>query len=234
MRFEDLLEVVDREPVFETGLLLAGDVNPTDVRRQLSRWVAAGRLYQLRRGLYALAPPFQKILPHPFLVANRLVPGSYVSLQSVLAQHSLIPEYVPVTTSVTKGRPGRWDTPLGSYLFRHLQAELFTGFRRVALAGGQDALLASPEKALLDLIYLEPDADSPEYLAELRLQNLEEVLDLAELRHLADASGKPKLRRAAERIIELAEVEAREYRYVQQTGGDRAGTLPPTKHAARP
>ncbi|NJL27260.1 MAG: type IV toxin-antitoxin system AbiEi family antitoxin domain-containing protein, partial [Thermoanaerobaculia bacterium] len=39
-------------------------------RRQISRWVEAGRLYQLRRGLYALAPPFQKTKPHPFLVAT--------------------------------------------------------------------------------------------------------------------------------------------------------------------
>ena len=61
---------------------------------------------------------------------------------------------------------------------------------------------------------MEPDADSPEYLAELRLQNLDEVIDPIELRRLADASGKPKLRRAAERIIELAEIEAREYRFL--------------------
>jgi hypothetical protein len=61
---------------------------------------------------------------------------------------------------------------------------------------------------------MEPDADSPEYLVELRLQNLEEVLDTAELRRLAETSAKPKLRRAAERIIELAEVEAREYRFL--------------------
>jgi predicted transcriptional regulator of viral defense system len=213
MRFEDLLEIVDREPVFETGLLLAGDVDPTDVRRQLSRWVKAGRLYQLRRGLYALAPPFQKVQPHPFLVANRLVPGSYVSLQSVLAEHSLIPEYVPVTTSVTTSRPGRWDTPLGSYLFRHLQPDLLTGFRRTALTGDQEAFLATPAKALLDLLYLEPDADSPAYLAELRLQNLE-TLDLDELRRLAAAAGKPKLVRGAERIVEMAEAEAKEYRFL--------------------
>src|SRR4051794_88545 len=183
MRFEDLLEIVDREPVFETGLLLAGDVDPADVRRQLSRWVKAGRLHQLRRGLYALAPPFEKVQPHPFLVANRLVPGSYVSLQSVLAEHLLIPEYVPTTTSVTTSRPGRWDTPLGSYLFRHLQLDLFTGFRRTALAGNQEAFLAPPEKALLDLPPREPDAAPPAYLAELRLQNLE-TLDLDELRRL--------------------------------------------------
>lgn len=91
MKFEQLLAAVGDEPVFETGLLLAGEVDPSDVRRQLSRWVASGRLFQLRRGLYALAPPFQKVLPHPFLVANRLVGGSYVSLQSALAHHGLIP-----------------------------------------------------------------------------------------------------------------------------------------------
>ena len=210
MKFEDLLGIVGDEPVFETGLLLAGDVDPADVRRQLSRWTRAGRLHQLRRGLYALAPPFQKVRPHPFLVANRLVPGSYVSLQSVLAHHSLIPEYVPVTTSITTGRPGRWDTPLGVYDFRHLQVDLFTGFLKTDLGGGQEAFLATAEKALLDLVYLEPDADSPEYLSELRLQNLE-VLDKAELRRLAVAAAKPKLLRAAERIVELAETEAREY-----------------------
>jgi predicted transcriptional regulator of viral defense system len=210
MRFEELLEVVGDEPLFETGLLLAGDVDPAGVRRQLSRWVEAGRLLKLRRGLYALAAPFQKIRPHPFLVANRLVPGSYVSLQSALAHFGLIPESVPVTTSATVGRPGRWDTPLGSYEFRHLQEELFLDFQRTPLAGGQEAWIATPEKALLDLVYLEPEGDSMAYLTELRLQNLEGI-DPRELRRLAEASGKPKLRRAADRIIQLAEMEMREY-----------------------
>jgi len=70
MNFERLLRIVGDEPVFETGLLLAGEVDPRHVRRQLSRWVRAGRLYQLRRGLYALAPPYRKVKPHPFLIAN--------------------------------------------------------------------------------------------------------------------------------------------------------------------
>ena len=54
MEFAQLLGVVGDEAVFETGLLLAGAVDALDVRKQLSRWVKAGRLYQLRRGLYAL------------------------------------------------------------------------------------------------------------------------------------------------------------------------------------
>src|SRR5215213_6688914 len=210
MKFDRLLEVVGDEPVFEAGLLLAGDVDPGDVRRQLSRWIEAGRLYQLRRGLYTLAPPFQRVRPHPFLVANHLVRGSYVSLQSALAHYSLIPEYVPVTTSVAAGRPGRWDTPLGSYEFRHLRKNLLTGYRRMPLAGGQEAFVATPEKALLDILYLEPGADSQAYLSELRLQHLD-ALDLAELHRLAEVSGKPKLLRAAGRVVHLAEEEALEY-----------------------
>lgn len=210
MKFDHLLQIVGEEPVFETGLLLAGDVDPRDIRRQLSRWTEAGRLYQLRRGVYALAPPYQRVRPHPFLVANRLVRGSYVSLQAALAHYNLIPEYVPVTTSVTSSRPGRWETPLGSYEYRHLQKGLLTGYRRLALADGQQAFVASPEKALLDLLYLEPDADTEEYLSELRLQHLD-VLDLDELRRQAATFGKPKLLRAAAQVIRLAEAEAMEY-----------------------
>lgn len=73
MEFADLLTIVGNEPVFETGLLLAGEVDSTDIRRQLSRWTKAGRLYQLRRGVYALAPPFQKIKRHSLMPCSRPV-----------------------------------------------------------------------------------------------------------------------------------------------------------------
>jgi len=201
---------VDDEPVFETGLLLAGGVDPANVRRQLSRWTRAGKLYQLRRGLYAVAPPFQKTKPHPFLIANRMVRGSYVSCQSALAHYGLIPEYVPVVTSVTTARPARWDTPLGKYEFRHIKTSLFRGYRLTEVSPGQRAFVASPEKALLDLVYLQPGGDSPDYLQELRLQNLDR-LDLDELQHQADLACSPKLRRAAAVVADMMRAEALEY-----------------------
>jgi predicted transcriptional regulator of viral defense system len=210
MKFQHLLEIVTDEPVFETGLLLAGEVDPAGVRRQLSRWTQAGRLYQLRRGLYSLAPPYQKKKPHPFAIANRLARGSYVSLHSALAYYGLIPEYVPATTSVTTGRPGRRETALGDYLYRHVQPTLLYGYARIEVSPEQFAFLASPEKALLDLIYLEPGADTWPYLQELRLQNTEQ-LDLSKLGRLAARSGKPKLRRAAERLAEWVREHAPEY-----------------------
>jgi predicted transcriptional regulator of viral defense system len=210
MEFAELVEVVRDEPVFETGLLLAGNVSPADVQRQLSRWHAAGQIYQLRRGVYALAPPFQKIKPHPFTVANHLAHGSYVSCQSALAYYDLIPEYTPVTTSVTPGRAGQWDTPLGSFTYRRIQIKLVHGYRLIEVGGGQSAFVATPEKALLDLVYLQPGGDAPDYLCELRLQNLDR-LNLAELDRLAVRIGSPKLRRAAAHVQDLAQAEAEAY-----------------------
>jgi predicted transcriptional regulator of viral defense system len=210
MKLEQLIEIVDDEPVFDAGLLLAGQVDPADVRRQLSRWTAAGRLYQVRRGLYALAPPFQKVKPHPFLIANRLLHGSYVSCQSTLAYYGLIPEYVPVVTSVTAARPGRWETPLGIYEFRHLKPELVYGYRLLDVADRQQAFVATPEKALLDLVYLQPGADQVAYLQEMRLQNLDR-LDLDVLQHQAERAGSPKLLRASAAVAELAKAEEERY-----------------------
>ena len=210
MDFEQLNEIVGNEPVFETSLLLAGDVDPADVQRQLTRWTQAGRLYQLRRGLYALAPPFQHVKPHPFLIANRMVRSSYVSRQSGLSHYGLIPEYVPVTTSVTTARPARWQTPFGAFEFRHLQAKLLYGYRLIDVGQNQRAFVATPEKALLDLIYLQPGGDSPDYLNELRLQNLDR-LDLNDLARQAARVERPKLERAATYVAELARAEAEEY-----------------------
>ena len=210
MRFAQLLEIVAAEPLFETGLLLSGDVDPADVRRQLSRWTRSGRLYQLRRGLYALAPPFQRVRPHPFVVANRLVSGSYVSCQAALTHHHLIPEFGPVVTSLCAGRPGRRDTPLGRYDFRHLAPGLLYGYQAVDLGDRQQAFVAGPEKALLDLVHLQPGGDRLSCLHGLRLQNLD-TLDAGELMRLASRSRRPKLMRAADNVVRLMETEALEY-----------------------
>ncbi|MEW6555467.1 MAG: hypothetical protein AB1384_14415 [Actinomycetota bacterium] len=210
MKYGKLQEIVGDEPLFETGLLLAGDVDPASVRRQLSRLTASGRLLQLRRGLYALAPPYQKVKPHPFLVANHIMRPSYVSLQSALAYHGIIPEFVPVVTSVTTSRPSLWNTALGDFEYRHVKEELLFGYRMEDLGGGQTALVATPEKALLDLLYLQPGSDRPAYLLELRLGNLES-LDFDSLKGFAEAASSPKLRRAISRLEKMAHLAAEEY-----------------------
>jgi hypothetical protein len=210
MKFDELLASASKQPFFETGLLLAGAVDPTDVRRQLSRWVQAGRVIQLRRGLYTLAAPYRQNPPHPFLIANSMLPGSYVSLQSALAYYGLIPEYVVQTLSVTTQRPAHWRNALGDFRFQHLALHLFFGYQQASFTPGQDAFIALPEKALLDLVHLTPDGDDPATLAGLRLQNLER-LNPQRLQALASRAGKPKWLRAAARISALIEDEESTY-----------------------
>ena len=195
MNFQDFAQIVSDEPLFETGLLLAGCVDPADIRRQLSRWARSGRIHQLRRGLYVLAPPWRKRHPHPFLVANRLAPGSYVSGLSALAFAGVIPEYVAETTSVTPGRPGLRTTPLGRFSFRHLKGSMMFGYRLTALGQDQDAFVAEPEKAILDIVHLHPGGDCRSYLEELRLDF--DSLRPDRLEAFAAIAGTPKLARAA-------------------------------------
>lgn len=203
MKFVDLISAVGDEPVFETGLLLADQRNPDGVRRQLARWTASGRIHQLRRGLYMLAPPWQRGHPHPFLVANRLVPGSYMSGLSALAWEQVIPEYVPETTSVGPSKPHIRELPPGRFSFRHVKPQLRFGYRALPVDDNQRAFVATPEKALLDLVHLHPGGDQSAYLAELRLDY--DALRLPTLADFAARSASPKLTRAAQRICRMAQ-----------------------------
>jgi predicted transcriptional regulator of viral defense system len=206
MKWAELLEDVADEPAFRTGFLAGGGESLPALRLQLSRWVKAGRLTQLTKGLYTLAEPYRKRAVHPFVLANAIKKASYVSLQSALGYFGMIPEHVPVVTSVTTQRPARVETPLGRFLFRHIKKDWFTGYRQVDLGSHQKAFVATPEKALLDLMYLTPGADKYEFLVELRLQNLAS-LDRGALVKLAQASGSPKLQRAAGLLEKLIEEE---------------------------
>jgi predicted transcriptional regulator of viral defense system len=204
MKWSDLLHIIGNEPLFNSSVLITGPVNSVDIGRQLSRWVSNGRLIQIRKGLYMLSDTYRKKTPHPFLVANTMKRASYISLQSALAHYGLIPEYVPSVTSVTTGRPETVSSSIGNYIFKHIKIALFYSYKKIELGEGQSAFVASPEKALLDLLYLTPGSNNLSYQKELRLQNLE-TLDLVQLTHLAQESKSQKLVRAIKNVMLLVQ-----------------------------
>ena len=206
MRWQQLQHIVQNQPMFETSLLLTGDVTRLQAQRQLSDWTRVKKIIQLRRGLYS----FPQQNPHPFIVANHLVPGSYVSLQMALAYYHLIPEHVAIVTSVTTQRPGKYENNFGRFSFRHISSSLFFGIEYRQLVNDEYAFVASPEKALLDLIHFRPQGDSMAYIDSLRLQNLE-ILDLEQLHRFAERAGKPKLTRAANVIEVIVQRELEAY-----------------------
>lgn len=135
-------------------------VEGSDQRRYnlVNRALKAGELIRLRRGLYVLADRYRRTPVHPFALAQRIEPGSYVSLESALAWHGWVPEAVHTITSVLPGRKRKE--------YRHDRFGLFTycplAIRPGAFleqveriqADGQTFLLAAPLRALMDLVCL--------------------------------------------------------------------------------
>jgi len=128
-----LLKSIGNEPVFTSSLLMTEGQSRIDIQLQLSRWVKAGKIEQLRRGCYILAAPYRKVEPHPFLIAGALKKASYISLQSALSFYGLIPEYVPVVTSVTTGRPETVNTTRETFSYKHIKTSFFVGYNNVEI-----------------------------------------------------------------------------------------------------
>ena len=201
MKFVDLLEKVSDLPVFTVRFLAAGG-NLPKIRLQINRWVKNGKVIRIHKGLYSLAEPYRKVPAEPFCIANNLKHASYVSGYSALSWYGMIPEFVPAVTSITTGRPQTIQTPMGRFEFRHVDKKYFWGYQQIEFKFGQTAFIASPEKALLDLIYLTSGGDAIEFIEELRLQNFEQI-DRSVLRQLTENFKSPKLNRALNNIEKI-------------------------------
>ncbi len=122
-------------------------------RNKICNLRANGDLIQIRKGLY-VAPSFPGQPPtvSPLAVAALIYGPSYVSLESALSHHGLIPERVDEVTSVTCKRAKRFQTPLGRFTYRPVNESAFSyGVALQSVAGGS-FFLAEPEKALCDRI----------------------------------------------------------------------------------
>ncbi len=116
----------------------------------LARLGAAGLLVRLRRGVWALPNRVDPLALPECLTAPF---PAYVSLQSALYLHGMISQIPAVTYAVTLARTRRFGTPLGTVSLHHVQPALFFGYEDAGRAGGR---LATPEKALIDFLYLTP------------------------------------------------------------------------------
>lgn len=156
------------EKVLEQGLAnrvftdaqLARIVGGSPQRRYnlVNRALKAGELHQVRRGLYVLPEKYRNYDCHPFALAQMLVPGSYVSLETALAYHGWIPEAVYTTASISPGRKSKnyGDEMLGKFSFHPLairRGYFLELVERVTIQG-QSMLVAKPTRALMDLACL--------------------------------------------------------------------------------
>lgn len=144
-----------------TGVFTLADVaaslEGTDFSRHglIKRAMSAGEILNIRRGLYCLAPEFQKKPVSVYSLAQRIYGPSYISMETALGHHGWIPEAVYACTCASFGNSKEFETPLGVFSYKRVpQHTFFLGVQRCNDENGNVFFMASPAKALVDYLYI--------------------------------------------------------------------------------
>ncbi len=137
----------------------------------LTRWVKKELLIKLRNGYYT----FPEYLSEPsssIYIANHIYRPSYISLHSALAFYGIIPEAVVQTTSVTSLKTVEFKNRFGTFSYKTIMPALMFGYDQKPFINSMTILVAQPEKALIDLLYLYPLYNSADEIKALRLDEV--------------------------------------------------------------
>ena len=177
-------------------------VDPGFHRRRLSEWQDKGYIRKVVKGFYVLADLSidEMVL---FEIANRIYKPSYVSLESALAHYQLIPESVHGVTSVSTRRTYRFSTGLAEFRFRTVSPNFFFGYELVPVRGRR-VKIARPEKAVLDLLYLDPDLRDAPGFEGLRIDRdrFSRAVSVRAMRTAATRFGRRGFSARVERFLE--------------------------------
>ncbi|MEK7644161.1 MAG: hypothetical protein AAB390_02555 [Patescibacteria group bacterium] len=155
---EILLEQLKKQPYFTKDAFFQlgeqfGLKNAT-MDSYISRSLKRKDIVHLKNGLYVSASFFDENkddIAYSFYIANVLRQPSYISSWTALQYYNLITEIVYVTTSVTVKVTKTYRTKIGSFSYQSIKDEMFTDFHLIK--GKYDFFIASPAKALFDLLY---------------------------------------------------------------------------------
>ncbi|MBR6285633.1 MAG: hypothetical protein IKR18_01385 [Bacteroidaceae bacterium] len=145
---------------------------------------AGGKIIRLKRGLYVVSPDVSRVPLSSELIANHIYAPSYVSMSSALRYYSLIPETVYTTQSMTIKHSRCFDTPVGRFDYTFINRDAFhigvTSINKQSYA----FLMATPEKALCDLIANSPQVNL-RYLKDVETYIEEDIrMDIDDLRNM--------------------------------------------------
>ena len=166
MNFQEFRTVLFDSVCFTTNQVYAWQ--PGFDKNNLGRWVRKGFLIKLRNGYYSF-PEYRGKPDFSLFVANRIYRPSYISLHTALSFYGLIPELVVQITSVTSLKTASFTNAFGSFSYQTVKPDLFFGYEPKPLTDGRTWLIAKPEKALIDLLYLYPFYKTPDDFRNLRL-----------------------------------------------------------------
>jgi len=146
---DSYLEIIrSKKTVFTTNdLALLWTATESDyIKKKTYRYVKSGKLYPLRRGIYALDANYDK-----FELASRIYTPAYLSFETVLAIHGITFQYYSqIFVASYLSRAIGVDSQI--YEYRKLKYNLLINTTGIDIR--DNYFIASPERALLDVLYL--------------------------------------------------------------------------------
>lgn len=127
------------------------------VHNKISELEKSGILIRLKKGMYVVSPKESGKLLSEELIANHLYGPSYVSMESALRYYGLIPESVYTLQSMTIKHSREFKNSLGKFKYVQCPKEYFPIGVRQETKDDTAFLIATPEKALCDLIIHTPN-----------------------------------------------------------------------------
>ncbi|MEI8329233.1 MAG: hypothetical protein WCG14_04470 [Chlamydiia bacterium] len=148
-------------PYIDSGSLLPFLKEYTNPNDFLSRLVKNGDLIRLKNGFYLIPELIENQLIPYEQIGNQLYGPSYISLEWALSYYGMIPEGVYGVTSVSFLRSKIFKTPVGEFSYEHLSLPKFSCGQSLGKNGLGNFLIATPEKALADLVYFKSKKMTP-------------------------------------------------------------------------
>lgn len=167
---------------------------PTFNRIQLDRWEKKKYLRKIKKGFYGFTDTNvdENFL---FYTANKIYSPSYVSLEKALKFYGFIPDEIFQITSVSTKKTADFETTIGSFSYRQISPSLFFGYKIF-----DHGLVAEPEKAALDYLYLNSHVKTSDDFLEMRINKVEFLsqIDLEKFHRYLEAFRSKALSKRAE------------------------------------
>jgi predicted transcriptional regulator of viral defense system len=170
VKYADFKRLLGKMPIFSLS-----DIWPIATgfhRHQHTQWSQKGYIQKLKKGVYFFS---DAVVDEAFLygAAGKIYAPSYISMELALAVYGFIPESVYAITSISTRKTQTISTSIGTFMYKHVKPRLMFGYH-LQKKDGLYYNIASPEKALLDYLYLNPRLSDSGAIREMRF-NWEEM-----------------------------------------------------------
>ncbi|MBU4579921.1 type IV toxin-antitoxin system AbiEi family antitoxin domain-containing protein [Patescibacteria group bacterium] len=198
MKYQDFYKTIKKPYFSRLDISMMG---LTVYNYQISLWAKKGYIERIKRGLYIFSERRNELSPEEmsFLIYD----PSYISLEFALSHYGFIPEMVYAITAISTKTTRKFANKFGKFIYRSVKSSLFFGYFVMETKNGK-YLMAEPEKAILDYIYLNlSHINSKEDIEEMRINRemIKKTVNRKKLEFYAEKFESEKMRKIIKNIL---------------------------------